>query len=198
MYDGSSWDDLIVGETEWTISTQAKTHRVEFEIHWTALFEQLDAWAKIHDGRCYDFEVSTFFQDIAHCNDGSRCGIDIYFFKDGKKTKNPPHNEHLIAAVNAMQKSLENDLFNEIAAFNQSELGRVSRSTDSFFTLKANYEKRTLDRNERRILLYNPGGKDIVESTIMNIECLKADDVGRRVNWDMNSESCKMAIKSGA
>lgn len=200
MQNGRNWSDLFFTEVEWTIPTEQKSYRADLIVHWKRLFEQLDAYAAIHNNACVDVEVKYFMQKVLGCEAGNECGVDVlYWVKDPatgveKTQKTPPSNADFLAVVEEARKKLQDELFNKIEAFDKPVLGRVDQSSSAVFTLKANYEKRTREENDKYIVQYNPGKLDVTSTTTLQISCLSSDGPGTFVSWNKDRAECKQAL----
>lgn len=190
LASGDSWDNLIQSAVDWKLKGDSRTHKAVLHVNWQSLFEQASAFAALHIGGCIDVEVEAFFQKIALCSGTpEKCGVRIEWFDaNGRPTPVPSNNAEFVNAVTALQKELQDELFLQVAP-DSSVLGRVRRDTSAFFTLRANYEKRILERNERREFYWNPGQKEITAQTTLNIECVQGT-AGSRLFW-AESQYCK-------
>jgi len=191
LLNGDSWDNLIRTDVEWTLEGERRTHKAVLNIDWQALFQQVSAFVAMHIGGCVDAEVETFFQKIAVCKDtAKKCGISIEWYDaNGERTKRPSSNATFVSAVKELQKELQDELFAQIAP-DSSVLGRVRRDTRSFFTARANYEKRFYTRNERREIYYNPGAASLTATTELTIDCVTGNS-GSRLSWDTKKAYCR-------
>lgn len=188
MMEGGAWDDVLGAQMEWTITAQRKTHQARINIYWERLFEQASAFAAIHNNACLDIELGYFFDKIVDCDDERECGLFVtYRQDDGTWTDKAPSNDDFIAVVSEVENELRDELFNEILP--KSKLGDVSRRVNAQYTLRANYEKRILKRNETITVRYNPGKEDVTAETDLGIDCL-IGGFGARVSWDMESAGC--------
>jgi hypothetical protein len=195
MSTGAQWDDLLTARVEWDIKTNTKTRQARAEINWKSTFEQASAFAAIHNNACIDIEMQAFYQKLASCNDPDQCGVSIKYLKDdGTWTNVAPNDPEFITQVKAFRKSIEDELFNQVEAYTTSTLGQVSKKKSAVFTLRANYEKKSLDRHEFRDFEWSPGNRALSVTTDLNISCLKGGFETGRVSWNTEDEGCRALI----
>jgi hypothetical protein len=191
MTNAVDWDATLFANVEWEVKTANITRQAKITVNWQSVFEQASAFAAYHNNACIDIEVSSFFQRMATCQGGVEpCGIKIEYNNNGVWTTTMPHDSNFLAVVNALQKTLQDELFASIRPVN----GPVSTSTSAVFTLRANYEKIFSNRNEQYLVNYNAGPAPFGASTVLNITCLYGGFEAGRVYWNMNDPGCRAML----
>lgn len=189
MMVGGSWDDVLGAQVKWKVLAQRKTHQARVTVRWKRLFEQASSFVAMHLNSCFELELKAFFQKIVDCNNPNECGVFVEYRRPGGGwTDEAPNNADFVAVVNEVEAALRDQLFNEILP-TSSKLGQVSDSVSSQFTLRANYEKRIVRRNETIRVRYNPGAEDVDVATDFGIDCLMGG-FGDRVSWNLDDPGC--------
>lgn len=195
MATGAQWDNVLSAKIDWEIKTSELTRQARFHVNWSSLFEQASAFAAFHLSSCVDIEVRAFFQRLVQCSAENECGIRIeYLQSNGTWGPTAPNDANFINVVNAVQKRLQDELFNEVRKYTTPVNGQVSNQATSIFTLRANYEKLILEKNEVVYIQYNPGPTDVQAPTMLNVSCLTGGFEMGRVNWNMNDPGCRALI----
>ncbi|QRK10236.1 hypothetical protein JQX13_09135 [Archangium violaceum] len=195
MATGAQWDNVLSAKIDWEIKTSELTRQARFHVNWKSLFEQASAFAAFHLSSCVDIEVRAFFQRLVQCSAENECGIRIeYLQSNGTWGPTAPNDANFINVVNAVQKRLQDELFNEVRKYTTPVNGQVSNQTSSIFTLRANYEKLILEKNEVVYIQYNPGPTDFQAPTMLNVSCLTGGFEMGRVNWNMNDPGCRALL----
>ncbi|WP_163830654.1 hypothetical protein [Spartinivicinus ruber] len=191
LNEGAQWDDLITADVEWEIGTERKTRVARAKIKWKQIFEQAHTYMSVHNFACVDVEIEAFFQNLATCPNEEQCGVKLEFLhSDGKYYDQPPSDAAFNDAVRAFQKDLETELFNEVAVYQESQIDPLKKSRSAVFTLKANYQKILVTKNETRYLYWNPGRTVQNSATTMNIGCVTGN-LGGKMSWDMGDPACR-------
>jgi hypothetical protein len=189
MMSGGQWDDVLVAKANWELRTSNLTRQARLTVNWRRLFEQASTFAAFHNYACVDVEIQAFFRRIIDCNNENACGIRVeYMQPNGTWGPVAPHDVNFVNAVNALERQLREELFNEMAP----RLGRVSTRVRAYFTLRANYERLILERNEVRYFTYNPGPTDFEADTTLTISCLLGGFEEGRVRWNMDDPGYPM------
>ncbi|MFY2562994.1 hypothetical protein ACN469_35700 [Corallococcus terminator] len=195
MATGAQWDSIMTAQVDWDIKTHNLTRQARFTVNWRSLFEQASAFAAFHLSSCVDIEVRAFFQRLVTCSSENACGIRIeYLGANGVWGPTAPNDANFINVVNAVQARLQDELFNEVRRYTTPVNGQVSNQTNSIFTMRANYEKLILERNEVTYIQYNPGPTDFQVKTNLNVTCLMDGFELGRVNWNMNDAGCRALL----
>ncbi|EPX59898.1 hypothetical protein D187_002642 [Cystobacter fuscus DSM 2262] len=195
MATGAQWDNILSAEINWEIKTSELTRQARFNVNWKSLFEQASAFAAVHLSSCVDIEVRAFFQRLVQCSAENACGIRIeYLQSNGTWGPTAPNDANFINVVNAVQKRLQDELFNEVRKYTTPVNGQVSNQATSIFTLRANYEKLILEKNEVVYIQYNPGPTEMQFPTMLNVSCLTGGFEMGRVNWNMNDPGCRALL----
>jgi len=193
MATGSNWD-VITASTYWKVKTSRKTRQARLILNWKQLYERVDAFVSLHDGRCVDVQVRAFFENIAGCKDANQCGVKIEWIgDDGKPRPTAPSDKDFIDVVNVAKDQLQTDLFNEVRGMSQSRLGNVDTSQSALFVARANLEKRTITRNETRTIVWNPGFSRFEPRTDITVQCVSGG-FGLPVRWSLEDAGCKALI----
>jgi hypothetical protein len=192
MSTGAQWDNVIGATVDWTIGTSALTRQARLNVNWSVLFEQASSFAAYHRNRCVDTEVRTFFQHVSTCNQENACGVRIEYLQNGTWTETAPADADFINVVNAVQKTLQDELFNEIHL--APTLGQVSDRRTANYTLRANYEKLLRDGNEVVYVQWNPGPSTFSARTELNISCLMGGFEDGLVTWNMDDQACRQMV----
>jgi hypothetical protein len=142
-----------------------------------------------------DIELRTFFQQLVQCSQENACGIRIEYLQPNN-TWGPraPNDVNFVNVVNAVQKRLQDELFNEVRKYTTPVNGQVSDVTSAVFTLRANYEKLIMNKNEVVYITYNPGPTDVNSSTTLNVTCLLGGFESGMVSWNMNDPGCRALL----
>jgi hypothetical protein len=190
MSAGGQWDNVLSSNVKWTIKTSSLTRQARAHISWHRLFEQASTFAAIHLNSCVDVQVQSFFSKLVDCNAEDECGVRMEYLQPDGTTWGPkaPNDANFVNVINALDTQLRGEIFNEVAI--SPTLGRVSTDNSAIFTLRANYEKVTLDRNEVREVVYNPGPTTAEATTALNIDCLLGGFEDGRVSWDLSRSGC--------
>jgi hypothetical protein len=188
MQTGAQWDGVITSNVNWVVRTSNLTRQARAHINWQRTLEQASTFAAVHINSCVDAEVKAFFSKIVDCTKEDECGVRMEYLQADGKTwgDRAPNDANFINVVNELDRDLRRELFNEI----KPKLGPVSTQTSSVFTLRANYEKLIVDRNEIRYLTYNPGPTDFEAETRTNISCLMGGYEDGRVTWNLDDAGC--------
>lgn len=195
MATGAQWDSIMTAQVDWDIKTHNITRQARFTVNWRSLFEQASAFAAFHLSSCVDIEVRAFFERLVTCSSENACGIRIeYLGANGVWGPTAPNDSNFINVVNAVQARLQDELFNEVRRYTTPVNGQVSNQTNSIFTMRANYEKLILERNEVTYIQYNPGPTDFQVKTNLNVTCLLDGFEFGRVNWNMNDAGCRALL----
>jgi hypothetical protein len=194
MATGAQWDNILTAQLDWDIKTHNLTRQARFTVNWRSLFEQASAFAAFHLSSCVDIEVRAFFERLVTCSSENACGIRIEYLKDGVWGPTAPHDSNFINVINAVQARLQDELFNEVRRYTTPVNGQVSNQTNSVFTMRANYEKLILERNEVHYIQYNPGPTDFTVKTNLNVTCLLDGFEMGRVRWNMEDPGCKALL----
>lgn len=196
MGTGAQWDNVLSAKIDWEIKTSELTRQARYTVNWKSMFEQASAFAAFHLSSCVDIEVNAFFQRLTQCTSENACGIRIEYLNPTTGVWGPvaPNDAGFINVVNAVQRRLQDELFNEVRKYTTPVNGQVSNQATSIFTLRANYEKLILDKNEVVYIQYNPGPSDVKTSTMLNVSCLKGGFEMGRVNWDMTDPGCRALV----
>ncbi|WP_044279741.1 hypothetical protein [Myxococcus stipitatus] len=194
MATGAQWDNIMTAQIDWDIKTHNLTRQARFTVNWRSLFEQASTFAAFHLRSCVDIEVRGFFERLVTCSAENTCGIRIEYLNNNVWGPTAPNDANFINVVNAVQNRLQDELFNEVRRYTTPVNGQVSNQTNSIFTLRANYEKLILERNETIYLQYNPGPTDFQVKTNLNVTCLKDGFEMGRVNWNMEDAGCRALL----
>ncbi|NTX04432.1 hypothetical protein HUA74_30045 [Myxococcus sp. CA051A] len=194
MATGAQWDNIMTAQIDWDIKTHNVTRQARFTVNWRSLFEQASAFAAFHLSSCVDIEVRAFFERLVTCSSENACGIRIEYLNNGVWGPTAPNDSNFINVVNAVQARLQDELFNEVRRYTTPVNGQVSNQTNSIFTMRANYEKLILERNEVTYIQYNPGPTDFTVKTNMNVTCLLDGFELGRVRWNMEDAGCRALI----
>lgn len=193
---GAQWDDLFTVATKWSVETRTPIAIGRMSIHWEKVFEQAEAYFSLHNNACIDIELRAFFRRITECGSGEACGIKVEFIQPNQTwgMTPPPGSEDWAAEVYKMvDEKIRPELVKQVNLLTEPVLGQVSTNRDSFFTLRANYQKLLVTKNEVQYLYWK--GKDAVEnpSTVMNVDCLKGTLNGV-ISWDTTQASCRQLL----
>ncbi|MCP3164008.1 hypothetical protein [Myxococcus qinghaiensis] len=195
MATGAQWDNIMTAQVDWDIKTHNLTRQARFTVNWRSLFEQASAFAAFHLSSCVDIEVRAFFERLVTCSSENACGIRIeYLGSNGVWGPTAPNDANFINVVNAVQARLQDELFNEVRRYTTPVNGQVSNQTNSIFTMRANYEKLILERNEVTYIQYNPGPTDFTVKTNLNVTCLMDGFEMGRVRWNMDDPGCRALL----
>jgi hypothetical protein len=195
MATGAQWDDILSAQVDWQVRTYNQTRQARFYVNWRSLFEQASTFAAYHNYACIDVEVRGFFQRLIQCQKENECGVRVEFMRpDGTYGPIAPNDPSFVNAVNAFERDLREELFNEVRRYTTPVVGQVSTNTTAAFTLRANYERLILERNEVRYFTYNPGPTDFESTTNLNMTCLRGGFEEGRVNWDMQDPGCRALL----
>ncbi|HEX5746430.1 MAG TPA: hypothetical protein VFZ09_09300 [Archangium sp.] len=190
MTFGGQWDNLITAKVDWEIKTSNLTRQARLHVNWQTLFEQASSYASIHLNSCLDVEVKAFFQRVVQCNKEAECGIRIEYLVNGVWVPTAPNDANFVNVVNAVERQVKDELFNEVRKYTTPVNGQVSDERSAIFTLRANYEKLMMSKNEVINVTYNPGPTDVTASTTLNISCLMGGFESGRVTWNMADPGC--------
>lgn len=192
MDTGGQWDNTLSARIDWVIKTSSLTRQARLHVNWRTLFQRATAFASVRAWSCVDSEVRYFFEQLIQCNQENACGIRIeYLQPDNTWGPNAPHDSNFVNAVNAVERRLKDELFNELRQRIPPSPSPSPSAGRSFFTLRANYEKLYLERNEVIYFTWNPGPTDFNVYTDLNITCLKGGFESGRVTWDMENPGCR-------
>ncbi|RKG92504.1 hypothetical protein [Corallococcus terminator] len=195
MSSGGQWDHVVNAQVEWTVRTSELTRQARFNINWKSMFEQASTFAAFHLSSCVDIEVRGFFERLTQCTAENACGIRIeYLQTNGTWGPRAPNDANFINVVNAVQQRLQTELFNEVRRYTTPVNGQVSNQVNSVFTLRANYEKLILDKNEVVYVQYNPGPTEFNAKTNLNVTCLIGGFESGRTYWDMADAGCRAML----
>ncbi len=195
MMSGGQWSGVVSAKVDWEIKANTQTRQARALINWEQTFEQASAFMAIHNNACVDIEMQAFYQNLASCDNADDCGVKIEYMNEfGQWTDVAPDDPEFINQVTAFQSTVENELFNQVDAYTTSTLGQVSTRATAFYTLRANYEKKNLSRNETRYFTWTPGNQTVHASTDLQISCLTGGFENGRVNYDMNNAGCRALI----
>jgi|GEM_PF-1789177 len=193
MASGANWDN-ITASTLWKVKTNRKTRTAQLVLNWKQLYERVDAFVSLHDGRCVDVQIRTFFENISGCQDADKCGIKVQWIGDnGRVVPTAPTDADFIDVVNLAKDKLQAELFNEVRAASRSQVGDVDTRQNALFVARSNIEKRTYTRNETRTIVWNPGFRDFEPHTDMTVQCVSGG-FGTPVRWNMEDTGCKAII----
>lgn len=187
MQTGGQWDGILESRVNWVVRTSNLTRQARAHINWHRLFEQASTFTAYHNNSCVDEEVKTFFRRIVDCSAEEECGIRLeYLQPDNTWGPRAPNDANFVNVVNAVDRDIRRELFNEMAP----KLGPVSTDWQAVYTMRANYERLILDRNEVRNIVYNPGPTDFEADTTSNISCLLGGYEEGRVTWNLDDPGC--------
>ncbi|WP_103654359.1 hypothetical protein [Agarilytica rhodophyticola] len=165
---GANFDETLSAVVDWEIFTEALTKTARFTINFNQVFEKATTFAAIHNWACVDIEVSTFFQRLVRDGD-----IKVeYLTGNNVWSTVAPSDNDFVGAVAELEKLIRDEIFTEMRSYAQPNLPNVSREVNSFFTLRANYERQIFRVNETRIFNYNPGPQIKTARTDMFLGCL--------------------------
>lgn len=195
MYTGAQWDNVVSAKIDWEIKTSSLTRQARFNVNWQVLFEQASTFTAYHNNSCVDVEIRTFFQNLVQCSKENQCGIRIeYLQSNGTWGPAAPNDANFINVVNAVQKKLQDELFNEVRKYTTPVNGQVSTAWSAAYTMRSNYEKLILDKNEVVYIQYNPGPTDMQVATTLNVSCLMGGFDAGRVSWNMDDPGCRAML----
>jgi hypothetical protein len=195
METGAQWDNILSARIDWEIQTSQLTRQARLHVNWSTLFERVSAFAAVRHFSCVDAEVRALFEQLIQCSQENECGIRIeYLQPDGTWGPQAPNDDNFVNVVNAVQQRLRDELFNEVQQHIPPAPDYSTGSRRSFFTLRANYEKLLLERNEIVPLTWNPGPTDVSASTQLNIYCLLGGFEYGRVSWHMEDQGCRQLL----
>ncbi|WP_145997848.1 hypothetical protein [Vibrio sp. vnigr-6D03] len=182
-------DDLMVGNSlapyfslvvDWELETERATRAARITVDWNQTFEQAHTFAAYHNYACVDIEIQAFFKKLVQ--EGKGVYVEYYNPETGKYEEKAPNQAAFIKAVEGIQAELQAELFDQIQEYSQSQLGQVDTSTNSMWTLRANYEKQVLKRNETRTINWSPGMSMETVQTEMSVDCV-VGGFGTPVEW---------------
>lgn len=166
---GANFDDVLSAVVDWEIPTTSITRTARLTIDYRSVFEKATTFSAIHDWACVDVEIATFFQRLVRDGDG----ITVEYLNDDNQwVLDAPNDADFIGVINEVEEELRDEIFAEMQSYTEPNLPNVSRETNSFFTLRANYEKLIFEANETRIINYNPGNAIKTARTDMFLGCL--------------------------
>ncbi|MFE8597228.1 hypothetical protein [Archangium violaceum] len=190
MLVGGQWDHILTAKVDWEIKTSNLTRQARLHVNWQTLFEQASSYASIHLNSCLDIEVRAFFQRLVQCSKENECGIRIEYLTNGVWGPTAPNDSNFVNVVNAVERQLKEELFNEVRKYTTPVNGQVSDDRSAIFTLRANYEKLMMSKNEVVNVTYNPGPTDFNTATTLNVSCLMGGFENGRVTWNMDDPGC--------
>ncbi|GAB6260505.1 hypothetical protein [Photobacterium sp. R1] len=182
-------NDLAVGNSlspyfslivDWELETERETRAARITVDWNQTFEQAHTFAAYHNFACVDIEIQTFFKKLVQ--EGKGVYVEYYNPETKQYEEQAPNQAAFIKAVEGIQAELQAELFDQIQEYSQSQLGKVDTSTNSMWTLRANYEKQVLKRNETRTINWNPGMSMETVQTEMSVDCV-VGGFGTPVEW---------------
>lgn len=195
MGAGGQWDNVLTGRIQWDIQTGNLTRQARFHINWQALFERASAYVGVHYGWWVDSDVRAFFQQLVQCSAENECGVRVeYLQPNGTWGPVAPNDANFVNVAQAMQRSIELDLFNRVRVLTSPVFAPVSSRSYAVFTIRANYEKLMMSTNEVRYISWNPGPEDFGASTELNVSCLMGGFELGKVTWNMDDPGCKAML----
>ncbi len=192
----NQWDGILSAKVDWEIKSNKPTRQARVIINWSQTFSQLSTFFAIHNNACVDVEIQALMRRLSTCNDADRCGVKIEYLNPATSTYTPvlPNDPDFVNQVSAFQQSIQSELMTQVDAYSTSQLGQVSTEKTAYFTLRANYEKLTLNRNETRYFTYTPGFATVTAATDLKISCMSGGFETGSVKWNMDNPGCKALI----
>ncbi|EPX65169.1 hypothetical protein D187_000594 [Cystobacter fuscus DSM 2262] len=195
MATGGQWDHLLTAKIDWEIKTSELSRQARFSVNWQTLLERAGAHAATCFDSCVDAEVRAFFEQLVPCAAENTCGIRIeYPQANGTWGPQAPGEASFANVVSAVQRRLQEELFNEVRKYTPPVNGQVSDERTASFTPRANYDKLTLGKNELVYITYNPGAPSVNAATTLNVACLLGGFEQGRVTWNLNDPGCRALL----
>ncbi|MDE1462677.1 hypothetical protein [Spartinivicinus poritis] len=196
LMSGGQWDNILTARIDWKIKTDEKYHAVKVKVDWGKLFKQASQFTSQNQNANQEQEVQQFFQQQAQCQDVSQCGAVVQFQQnDGSFGTVAPEDDRYQQAADVLRDKLQNELFNEVAAFQQQQeptpTGQQQQQWDPIYTMKSNYDK-LIKGKEDYVYYYTPGVMRNYNTTL-NFSCMKRQPMGRVV-WNMEDPGCLALI----
>ncbi|HYO74402.1 MAG TPA: hypothetical protein VEU33_50840 [Archangium sp.] len=195
MATGGQWDHILTAKIDWEIKTSTLTRQARLNVNWQALFDQASTSAAYHSNSCVDTEVRSFFEQLLQCTSENVCGLRLeYQQSTGAWGPTPPGDANVANVVTSLQRRLQDELFNEVRKYTTPVNGQLIDQRTASFTLRANYDKLALNKNELIYITYNPGPSNVSASTTLNVSCLLGGFEQGSVTWNMNDAGCRALL----
>ncbi|MFY0570557.1 hypothetical protein ACN28E_42955 [Archangium lansingense] len=195
MATGGQWDHILTAKIDWEIKTQDINRQARFYVNWQVLFERAGIFAAYHANSCVDTEVRTFFEQLVTCGAENTCGLRLeYQQTNGTWGPLAPSGSNPANMVTSVQRRLQDELFNEVRKYTTPVPGQVLDQRTAAFTLRANYDKLSLNKNELIYVTYNPGVTNVSAATTLNISCLLGGFEQGSVTWNMYDAGCRAML----
>jgi hypothetical protein len=195
MSTGGQWDHILTAKIDWEVKTSNLTRQARIHVNWQVLFEQASTYAAYHSNSCVDAEVRSFFEQLLQCTSENLCGMR-FEYQQSNGTWGPlaPSDVNFGNVVTSIQRRLQDELFNEVRKYTAPVNGQITDQRTASFTLRANYDKLSLNKNELIYITYNPGSSSVNASTTLNVSCLLGGFEQGSVTWNMYDAGCRALL----
>lgn len=197
LKSGAPWDAYMKTRVKWEGSVLQTPFYAELHVNWKSLIDALWIKAAIHNNACVDVEVDAMMADIVTCNDKEKCGVSVVWYNsDGTKTANdgrqpPPSMKDFQSRVEMVRSKLQDELFDYIDL--PPEPGNP-KDSGAIFSVRANYRKLSVERNEIIPVYYFPDPKLEIATTTMSPSCMKGRP-GEIFSFNTKNPKCLNVLK---
>jgi hypothetical protein len=192
----SNLDAVVQAQTTWDLTMEKRINVARITIKWSDLVKNAKDYAQ---GKGYSLkqeEVGQYFQQVVQQQDQDQTGLKVEYInpENGQLEQGPVDQNHQQQVVQAVQQSLQKEVFAQVVDQGQSQLEQ-GQQQQSQYTLRANFGKLMMSNNEITVVSWNRATGYTQPTTNMTIDCLSGG-FGTPVVWDNATPGCKELLET--